>query len=444
MRLEGIHHITAITGDAPRNVDFYVRVLGLRMVKKTVNFDAPEVYHLYYADELGSPGSVLTFFEFPGAIAGRDGDGMVHRICWRVAGEAALDFWAARLGAEGHAAERAGAALRFQDFEGLGHELVVSDRGEVPLAAPSDEVPAEHALQGFDGVRAYAARPDASAPLLGDALGFVAAGEGAWRAQGEARSAGYAYDPPPDRRGIQGAGSVHHVAFASRDEDHGEWRLAAAQGGARPTPIIDRQYFHSIYFREPSGVLFEIATFSPGFAIDEPLEHLGEALRLPPQHEHLRAQLERTLTPLPAPRSTTATVSAEEGGGLTHRVRPATATAAGRARALPRPGSRRARPRAGARVPRPRRAAGGDHAARAVVAAARRGALVRGAPGGLPGRGDLPRRAGPGSRLARRPAGLAGGADRADGARRLLAGRGDGLLARDSARGDRRRRVCSR
>jgi len=302
MRLEGIHHITAITGDAPRNVDFYVGLLGLRMVKKTVNFDAPDVYHLYYADERGSPGSVLTFFEFPGAAPGRAGDGMVHRIGWRVASEEALDFWTGRLDAEGHATERVDGSLRFRDFEGLEHELVVTGGEDPPLVAESDDVPADHALRGFDGVRAYARDPSAGERLL-EELALAREGDGRWRAQGAQRHALYAYDPPPPERSVQGAGSVHHVAFASRDEDHAEWRLAAVRGGAHPTPIIDRQYFRSIYFCEPSGVLFEIATLSPGFDVDESIDSLGEALTLPPQHEHLRAQLERTLTPLPAPRT---------------------------------------------------------------------------------------------------------------------------------------------
>jgi glyoxalase family protein len=303
MQLEGIHHITAITGDAPRNVDFYVRLLGLRMVKKTVNFDAPDVYHLYYGDERGTPGSILTFFEFPGAAPGRAGAGMVHRVVWRVGSEAALDFWAQRLAAAGVDTERDGGSLRFADPEGLGLELTVVETDEEPLSAGWPDVPAEHALLGFDGVRAYARDPAASERLLGEALGFERSGDGVWRVAGTDRSAIYAYDAPPDAPGIQGAGTVHHIAFASHDEDHEGWRSAAASGGARPTPVIDRDYFLSIYFREPSGVLFEIATLSPGFAIDEPPEHLGEALRLPAQHEHLRERLERTLTPLENPRA---------------------------------------------------------------------------------------------------------------------------------------------
>ena len=303
MKLEGIHHITAITGDAPRNVDFYARLLGLRMVKKTVNFDAPDVYHLYYGDEVGHPGSVMTFFEFPGALPGRAGDGMVHRVVWRVAGDEALDFWAERLTAEGVGAERREGGLLLSDPEGLELELVVTDADDPPLTASSADIPPEHALLGFDGVRAYNARPGDSAPLLRDTLGFSEEGDGRWRLRGDERSSDLVYDAAPAPRGIQGAGTVHHVAWAAEDEDHAAWRERAAAAGARVTPIIDRDYFQSVYFREPSGVLFELATMSPGFTVDEPEEHLGESLKLPKQHEHLRPQLERTLTPLENPRA---------------------------------------------------------------------------------------------------------------------------------------------
>ena len=304
MKLEGIHHITAITGDAPRNVDFYARVLGLRMVKKTVNFDAPDVYHLYYGDERGSPGSIVTFFEFPGASPGRAGAGMIHRLIWRVQGDEALAFWEERLAAEGVAVEPGEAALRFADPEGLGLELVPAHGRDAPLAAAAEGIPPEHALLGFDGVRAYAADPAASASLLAGALGFAEreASGGEWIVAGDERHAHYIYDAAPGERPVQGGGTVHHIAWASRDEDHAGWREAAQGAGMQVTPVLDRNYFLSIYFREPSGVLFEIATLSPGFAVDEPAESLGEALKLPPQHEHMRPQLERTLTPLPNPR----------------------------------------------------------------------------------------------------------------------------------------------
>jgi glyoxalase family protein len=292
MSLEGLHHVTAITGDAPRNVDFYSRVLGLRMVKKTVNFDAPDVYHLYFGDEIGTPGSILTFFEFPGAAPGRAGDGMIHTIQWRVRDDAALDFWAQRV----DGAAREDGLVRFDDPEGLTHELLAVDVPDAPLVAPHPDIPDEYALRGFHGVRAYASDPERSAELL-QTLGF--SGEGAdWRAAGAERSGYLTYDAPASG-GIPGAGTVHHVAWSAAD-DHEleEFRGLARQGGAHPTPIIDRQYFHSVYFREPSGVLFELASRDIGFDVDEPRETLGEALMLPPQHEHLRAQLEQTLTPL--------------------------------------------------------------------------------------------------------------------------------------------------
>jgi glyoxalase family protein len=301
MKLEGIHHITAITGDAPRNVDFYARLLGLRLVKKTVNQDDPTVYHLFYADEKGSAGSDLTFFEYPRATPGRPGAGMVHTIAWRVGGEDAIDFWSERLGSEGVAAERAGERLRFDDPEGLAHELRVVQTDDEPLIADHPEIPAELALRGFDGVRAYSADLDASRGLLEGALGFEPRSDG-WEVRGERRGSFYAYDPPPAQRGIQSAGSVHHVAWASTPEEHAAWRDAVIQAGAHPTPVIDRFYFRSIYFREPSGVLFEIATLGPGFAVDEDPEHLGEKLSLPPDYEHLRERIEPALTPIENPR----------------------------------------------------------------------------------------------------------------------------------------------
>ena len=217
MRLEGIHHITAITADAPRNVDFYARVLGLRLVKKTVNFDAPDVYHLYYGDEAGSPGSILTFFEFPGAAPGRAGAGMLHSIVWRVGTDAALDFWAGRLEGEGVAVTREANRLRFADPEGLGLELAHVDSGDHPLVAAAADVPAEHALQGFDGARAYTTAPERSAALLGETLQFEHEGDGDWICAGEERGARWSYDPPPPERGVQGAGTVHHIAFRSED-----------------------------------------------------------------------------------------------------------------------------------------------------------------------------------------------------------------------------------
>jgi glyoxalase family protein len=301
MKLEGIHHITAITENAQANVDFYAGVLGLRLVKKTVNQDNPTVYHLFYADEEGDPGSDLTFFEYPGAAPGTAGAGMVHRIVWRVASAEALDFWAERLGKHGTESEREGEGLRFSDREGLDHELAVVDVPDPPLIADHPEIPGELALQGFHAARAYSAAPEASSGLL-EALEFDAA-DGGWEARGERRGGLYVFDEPPPERPVQGAGSVHHIAWASLPEEHMDWRERAVSAGAQPTPEIDRFYFRSIYFREPSGVLFEIATIGPGFTVDEPLEHLGEKLSLPPAFEHLREEVEPRLRPVRNPRS---------------------------------------------------------------------------------------------------------------------------------------------
>ena len=323
MQLDGIHHITCITGDAARNVDFYVRVLGLRLAKKTVNQDDPTVYHLFYADDRGSPGADLTFFEYPGARPGRDGAGMIHRIAFRVADAAALDFWAARLTGEGVAVERVGdGALRFADPEGLSFELVADDSGDDPLTAHAPDVPAEHALRGFAGVRAYSADPAQSTALLRDVLGFdatddargagaghVAGGGGSpdrvleWVSRGPRRGGFYAYDQAPDERGIGGAGTVHHIAWTAEDEDVEAWNERYVTAGRHTSGLVDRFYFRSVYSREPSGVLFEIATRGPGFATDEPPEAIGRSLALPPKLEHLREQIEANLTPLPDPRA---------------------------------------------------------------------------------------------------------------------------------------------
>src|SRR5215213_7590492 len=250
MKLEGIHHVTAITGDAPRNVEFYAGTLGLRLVKRTVNQDDPTVYHLFYADEEGSPGSDLTFFEYPGARPRRAGDGMVHTVVWRVGSPAAIAFWEQRLATEGVATERDGERLGFADPEGLRHVLEVYDGPERPLVSAAPDVPAEHALQGFAAVRAYATDPEASADLVAGTLGFERLGDGHWRVAGEERSGELHYDAPPDAGPVPGAGTVHHVAFATRVEDQDAWQERVAQSGRHPTPVIDRFWFRSVYFRE--------------------------------------------------------------------------------------------------------------------------------------------------------------------------------------------------
>jgi glyoxalase family protein len=298
-KLEGIHHISAITADATDNLLFYAGVMGLRLVKKTVNQDNPAVYHLFYADEDGSPGADLTFFEYPGLVRGRAGAGMIHRIAMRIGSHDALEFWARRLAAAGIESTLEDDRLRFEDPEGLGLELTAEPSPDHPLVADHPEIPKQFALQGFAGVRAYSRRPEASRDFLSETLGFSISEGSSYESRGDARGSDYAYDDAPEERGLSGSGTVHHVAWSSTMTDHEGWRDRVIAGGGDPTPVIDRFYFRSIYFREPSGVLFEIATKGPGFTSDEPKEHLGERLSLPPAFEHLRAQVEANLTPLP-------------------------------------------------------------------------------------------------------------------------------------------------
>ena len=298
MKFDGIHHITAITGDAPRNVDFYTGVLGLRLTAKTVNQDDPTVYHLFYGDELARPGADLTFFEYPGALPGRAGGGMVHRIVWRVASADALDFWAERLGAE-----RTDGSVRFADPEGLGHELVVNDTPDAPLVAVHPEIPAELALQGFEGVRAYSLRPELTRRLLEELMGAESKGESTWELRGEDRGGWIALDNVPEEHGRQSAGVVHHIAWATTDAEQGAWLERLNDAGVPNSGIIDRHYFHSLYFREPGGVLFELATEEPGFTVDGPVEELGRRIILPPWLESRRAAVEARLTPRPDPRA---------------------------------------------------------------------------------------------------------------------------------------------
>jgi glyoxalase family protein len=300
MHLAGLHHITMITGDAQRNVDFYAGLLGLRLVKKTVNFDAPDAYHLYFGDEQGSPGSILTWFEFAGAPRGRAGLGMIHTLQLGVASEAALDFWAERLERAGYGTTRGARSLRFEDYDGLALELVVSD--QTPLRAEHPEIPAEHAIASLEGARAYSEYAGVPEGVLTDVLGFTRLGGGEYELAGSRRRFRWAYDPAPAATGRQGAGTVHHIAWATPDDEQLDWQRRIRDAGAYVTEVKDRDYFRSIYFREPRGVLFEIATLGPGFAVDEDPDHLGEELRLPTQHEHLRAHLEATLTPVSSPR----------------------------------------------------------------------------------------------------------------------------------------------
>jgi glyoxalase family protein len=297
--IDGIHHITLITGDAPRNVDFYARVLGLRLVKKTVNQDDPSVYHLFYSDEHGSPGADITFFEYPGAQPGRAGAGMIDRIVHRVGNEAALDFWSGRLSDEGVEVVREPGRLRFADPEGMNHEFAVDRTEDAALTARSNEVPEEFVLRGFDSVHALVADPARSETLVGDVLGFAASGEHLWEARGEHRGGRIAF-AQSDERGVPGAGTVHHIAWSVLRAEQEQWRERVIEAGTHPTPIIDRFYFESVYFREPSGILYELATLDgAGFTADEAPETLGQRLALPPRFEPLREQIAPELQPLP-------------------------------------------------------------------------------------------------------------------------------------------------
>ncbi|MEA2371911.1 MAG: glyoxalase family protein [Solirubrobacteraceae bacterium] len=302
LRLDGLHHITMISGDARMTVDFYADVLGLRLVKKTVNFDDPSAYHLYFGDEIGSPGSILTWFDFAGVGRGRAGAGMIHRIQFGVADDDSLDFWAARLRVKGYASTRRDGSLLFEDFEGLSLELVLADPRNRSLRAAHPEVPAEYAILGVEGARAYTNRAWEEAGLLTQTLGFTHLGRGEYALAGDDRQFRWAHDPPPVLRGRQGAGTVHHIAWATPDADQLAWQQRISETGLYVTDVRDRDYFRSIYFREPRGILLEIATHAPGFAVDEDPDHLGEELRVPEMYAHLRRQLLATLTPLVNPR----------------------------------------------------------------------------------------------------------------------------------------------
>jgi glyoxalase family protein len=301
MRLEGIHHVTCVTADAPSNADFYVRVLGLRIVKKTINQTDRTTYHIFYGDEQASYGNNISFFEYRGRPHGRTGAGNVHTIVWRVAEEGALDFWERRLAGEGVELQRAEATLDFADHEGLRHRLAVVGTSDPPLIGRSPEVPAEYALQGFDGVMAYAADPDASASFVSDVLEMAAVTDSRWEARGDLRGGWYQIDPAPAERRRFGGGVVQHVAWGCLPDDIDAWSERVSPLCPDATGIIDRHFFRSTYFTEPGRVLFEIAEHGgPGFVVDEPdLEHMGDDLRLPPWLEERRKLYEYSLTPVP-------------------------------------------------------------------------------------------------------------------------------------------------
>jgi glyoxalase family protein len=308
----GIHHVTAIAGEPQRNLDFYEGVLGLRLIKRTVNFDDPGTYHLYYGDEVGTPGTVMTFFPWAHAPRGRRGAGQVVATAFSVAREA-VPFWEDRLRENGvSAAERVGRfgeeGLAFEDPDGLLLEILAATGADDRGGWANGPVPAENAIKGFAGATLLERDRRRTEELLTGVLGFRPAGEDGDRFRYEIGGGGPAnvldiVEDPGARRGNPLVGTVHHIAFrVPDDETHLAVREEVAGVGYNVTDVRDRNYFRSIYFREPYGVLFEIATDPPGFAADEPVEELGTNLKLPPQYEAHRAQLEQKLAPIELPR----------------------------------------------------------------------------------------------------------------------------------------------
>ena len=310
----GLHHVTAITGDAPGNLDFYTGQLGMRLVKKTVNQDDVSAYHLFYADAEGSPGTDLTFFDWPQTPPNRPGAGSIGPTALRVADHTSLEWWLARFAGggvkHGEIGERNGRAfLSFEDQEGQRLELVADDGAPGGIPWAKSPVPAEHQVKGLHGVTLTSLRPRETADLLVGGMGFRATGKrelagGASEHFFELGPGGPGTEvilsvPAQAARAMQGRGGVHHVAFRVPDAEAQEgWREKIESIGLRPTPVIDRFYFKSVYFREPGGILFEIATDGPGFAADEPVERLGEHLALPPFLEPDRVRIEAGLVPL--------------------------------------------------------------------------------------------------------------------------------------------------
>ena len=308
-RTHGIHHVTAIAGDPQRNLHFYAGVLGLRFVKRTVNFDDPTTYHFYFGDATGAPGSILTFFPWPDGQPGRVGTGQVADVALAIP-PASLGWWLARLVAHGVRHEiptrRFGGeqVLALRDPDGLRLELVAHAGAAAREGWGGGAVPSEHAVRGIHGVTLWEDGLEDTAALLTGQLGFreVASDGATFRyAAGDAAPGAFVdvRVAPDFWSGATGVGTVHHVAFRMTDDaEQAAVRQQLAGQGLNVTPPLDRQYFRSVYFREPGGVLFELATDAPGFLVDEPFELLGTTLRLPPQHERMRGDLERVLPPL--------------------------------------------------------------------------------------------------------------------------------------------------
>lgn len=305
--ITGIHHITALAGDAQKNIDFYTGILGIRLVKKTVNFDAPEVYHFYYGDETGTPGSILTFFPYQGIARGRHGKGMLNTTTFSVA-SSSMNYWLERLKkydvnykepVERFSSET---VVYFEDHDGLGLELVFNDR-DTRTGFTYGNIPLEHSIKGFYSAEIWLEGYEKTAGLLTEQMDHTLIAEKGNRFRfAAADTPGNYIDllcSPDALRGLGGGGTVHHIAFATADgQSQEEVRKKISQRMLNPTPVLDRSYFTSIYFREPGGVLFEVATAGPGFLTDEDKTALGEGLKLPAQYEPFRGEIEKMVTPV--------------------------------------------------------------------------------------------------------------------------------------------------
>jgi len=311
-KIAGLHHVTAIATDPQRNLDFYARLLGLRLVKRTVNFDDPGTYHFYFGDARGTPGTILTFFPWPGAQRGHGGVGQIEATAFAISQDS-VGYWLERFKEQHVTAEKTSArfgeeVIRFTDPDGLLLELIASDSIAQVESRADSTVPEEHSLRGFHSVSAALEGYERTAQLLTESFGYRLVKETGNRFRFVAPSEsgpGRIVDllcMPDSRPGHVAAGSVHHIAFRAKDDDEQlQWREHLVELGYNVTPVIDRIYFHSIYFREPGGILFEIATEPPGFTLDETIEELGSKLRLPPWLESARSQIEQVLLPIELP-----------------------------------------------------------------------------------------------------------------------------------------------
>jgi glyoxalase family protein len=318
--LSGIHHITAIAASATENLRFYENVLGLRLVKQTVNFDDPYSYHLYYGDPVGSPGSIMTFFPWEKLPRGKTGAGMVTAIAFSIP-EGAFDYWQSRLninGVDTQSRQRFGdRVLQFEDPHGLSLELIETPKPHPAPGRSSRRESERYRIAGFHSATALLTALNDTESLLGNLMGMVRYKEEDNRYRfkmNTGHAVGQLFDVVVDPRaenGLQGSGTVHHVAFRAQDDGEQKyWQKALSDAGFNVTAIRDRKYFKSIYFHEPGGVLFEIATDTPGFTVDEPVAELGRHLKLPDQYEPMRSEIERRLPPLRSSGSNSKTIQA--------------------------------------------------------------------------------------------------------------------------------------